>query len=222
MEETRWATELAGRDAGMAGIVASLPLELGGGIVPDLDDLCANPLVRGVRRLFENHPDPDFCLRPGFKTGLDLLTERGLPFDICVRAHQLESVVTMVSRAPDQAFVLDHMGKPKIGDGDSSSWRAHIAALAEHGNVACKVSGLVTETNPDLPLRDQLAPYVEHVLDCFGYDRVLFGSDWHIVELVCSWRAWRDLVAGLVADASPDDRRRLFQDNARRIYRIAA
>lgn len=222
LAEARWASELARRDPRIAAIVAALPIELGGGAEMDLDELCALPRLRGIRRLFENHPDPDFCLRRSFADGLRMLTERRLPFDICVRQHQLESVVLMCRRAPDQVFVLDHMGKPDVRHGGMDGWATHVAELAKLGNVTCKISGIVTEADPALPLAPQLAPYVEHVLACFGYDRVMFGSDWHVLELASGYGQWLDLVRAFAAHAAEDEQRQLFGGTCALVYRLAA
>jgi L-fuconolactonase len=173
-----------------------------------------------VRRLLQGERDPAFCLQPGFIRGVELLPDFGFSFDICVKHHQLPAVVELVRRCPGTRFVLDHVGKPDIAAGLLDPWRESIAALAALPNVDCKVSGMVTEADPAAWSAADLAPYVAHVLAAFGEDRVLFASDWPVVTLAATYRRWVETLDGLTAGLAEMARRKLWAENARRVYRL--
>jgi L-fuconolactonase len=126
----------------------------------------------------------------------------------------------MVRACPETFFVLDHLGKPDIQAGQLEPWRDQIAELAELPNVACKVSGLVTEADLRHWTVADLQPYVQHVLTTFGEDRVLFGGDWPVVTMAASYRRWVTSLDELTADLSLTAQKKLWADNARRIYRL--
>jgi L-fuconolactonase len=220
--EAQWATERAREDPRLQGIVAHAPLEYGEQVRAYLDALVAiSPLIKGVRRLLQDEPDPQLCLRPAFVRGVQLLPEYGLSFDICIRHHQLPGVIELVRRCPDTSFILDHIGKPNIKDRLLDPWRDQIAELAALPNVSCKISGLVTEADPERWTADDLAPYVAHVLEVFGEDRVAFGGDWPVALLASSYRRWVEALDALTTHLAPQAKRKLWAENARRFYRLA-
>lgn len=221
--EVRRAEAYAAEEPRLRGIVASAPLEYGERVRPFLEALVGvGPRVKGVRRLLQGEADPAFCLRPGFVRGVELLAEFGLSFDACVYHHQMPAVVELARRAPAVPFVLDHVGKPDIRHGLLDPWRDHIAQLAALPNAVCKVSGLVTEADHAAWTADDLAPYVGHVLATFGEDRVLFGSDWPVATLASTYPRWVETLDGLTAELPDAARRKLWADNARRVYRLDA
>jgi L-fuconolactonase len=219
--EARWAADRAAEDPRLAAIVPWAPLEYGERARAFLDALVAtSPLVRGIRRIIQFEPDLEFCLRPDFVRGVRLLPEYGLSFDICIDHRHLANTIELVRRCPETRFVLDHIGKPNIKDGVLDPWRAQIEVLAGLPNVACKVSGLVTEADHAGWTADDLAPYVAHVRAAFGEDRVMYGGDWPVATQAATYRRWVDTLDALTADASPAARRKLWRDNARRFYRL--
>lgn len=219
--EARQAAAYAAAEPRLRGIVAAAPVEYGEQARPFLEGLVGvGPRVKGVRRLLQGEPDPAFCLRPGFVRGVGLLAEFGLSFDLCVYHHQLPATVELVRRLPEVSFVLDHVGKPAIAAGQLDPWRERIAELAALPNVTCKVSGLVTEADHAAWTAEDLAPYVGHVLEAFGVDRVLFGSDWPVATLASTYPRWVATLDALTAHLSPAARRKLWAENARRVYRL--
>ncbi len=189
--EAQWAAERAREDPRLQGIVAYAPVEYGEQVRAFLAALAASgPRVKGVRRILQSEPDPEFCLRPGFVRGVQILPEYGLSFDICIYHHQLAGVIDLVRRCPDTSFILDHVAKPNIKEHLLDPWRAQIAELAALPNVVCKISGLVTEADHQGWEAEDLRPYVEHVLVAFGPDRVMFGGDWPVVLLASEYRRW--------------------------------
>ncbi len=219
--EVAWVLAQAAEDPRLGAIVAWAPLEDGDRVRAHLRNLRALDLrVVGVRRNIQAEPDPAFCLRPGFVQGVHLLAEYELSCDLCLTHHQLPSAIALARQCPETTFILDHLGKPAIAAGWLDPWREHLAALATLPNVACKVSGLVTEANHARWTSADLAPYVAHALAVFGEDRVLFGGDWPVVLLASSYQRWVDTLDELTAHLSVDARRRLWAGNARRLYRL--
>jgi L-fuconolactonase len=222
LQEVAFVDGLARIDRRIGAIVAHAPLERGAAVTPDLEKLAAHALTRGVRRLLQDEADDAFCLRPGFVEGVRLLARHGLSFDFGIRHRQLASAVELARRCPDVRFVLDHIGKPGIRDGLSEPWRTHIAELAELPNVWCKLSGVITEADHRSWTRAQLRPYIDHVIERFGFSRVMFGSDWPVSEQTHRYADWVEIVDQALAGASEDERRRLFRATATAFYRLGA
>lgn len=220
LAEADWVSEQVGRHPVIQGMIAAAPIENGRAVAADLDALARHPTLRAIRRITEGEADPTYCLRPDFVEGARLLGARGLVCDICVFHHQLAAVVELVRLCPETSFVLDHIGKPGIRAGLLDPWRDDIARLARLPNVAVKISGVVTEADHHGWTRQQLRPYIDHAIACFGFERILYGSDWPVVNLASSHAEWLDIVDEAVAGCSPEERRKLFCDNAIRIYRL--
>jgi L-fuconolactonase len=219
--ELAWLVGLARSEPRIRAIVAEAPLEQGLAVRPRLERLAGEPLVAGVRRLIQDET-ADFCLRPEFVEGVRLLGDFGLSFDLCVRHEQLDAAAELARRAPGVTFVLDHLGKPPVSQGASRAWETRLRRLADLPHVTCKLSGLATEAGPGGATPEVLAPYLETALDAFGWDRVLFGSDWPVCELATSSSAWLDLVTSVLSEASPAQRRLVLAENAARVYGFAA
>jgi L-fuconolactonase len=220
LDEVRWIEELAAAEPRITAIVAFTPLDRGAETLEALQALRRRPLIRGVRHLIQGETDPGFCLRPDFVAGVRALGEIGLPFDLCIRNHQLPPATELVKRCPGTAFVLDHAGKPDIKSGRVDPWRDDLARLAALPNVACKLSGLVAEADPTTWTIDGLRPYAEHVLACFGSDRVAFGSDWPVVKIGSGFGDWLRVARELTSHLSGGARAAIFDENARRIYHL--
>jgi L-fuconolactonase len=179
------------------------------------------PLVKGVRRNLQDERDPAFCQRPDFVAGVRLLEAYGFSFDICIRHDQLPAVTALARECPAVLFLLDHLGKPPIRERKLDPWRDHLSALAVLPNVACKLSGLVTEANWYRWQPEDLAPYVTHALTAFGPSRALFGGDWPVITLASTYQRWAEVLAALTAQLSHDERRQIWSENARRWYRLS-
>ncbi len=220
LAEVDWVSGLAKADPRLKGIVAHAPLEKGEGVRAELGALARRPLVKGVRRLLQDERESDFCLRPAFLAGVKLLAEYGFTFDICVRHNQLRSVVTLVDNLPQVIFVLDHFGKPGVRGGYTEPWATDLKALAASPNVVCKISGLATEADWNYWQPNDLKWYFERALEVFGFDRVLFGSDWPVATLATSYQRWVEIVQSMVSSAGSAASFKLFQTNAERIYRV--
>jgi L-fuconolactonase len=222
LQEASFVAGLAHTDARIGAMVAAAPLEHGTAVTPDLEKLAAHGLTRGIRRLLQDEPDPEYCLRPGFIEGVSLLARFDLAFEICIYHHQLAGALELARRCPEVRFVLDHIAKPGIRDGLLDPWRERMRELARLPNVVCKLSGVVTEADHDRWTRDQLRPYLDHVVECFGLDRVMFGSDWPVSEQTHRYPDWVEILEQALAGCSETELRRVFRDNAIACYRLAA
>ncbi|EWY40175.1 amidohydrolase [Skermanella stibiiresistens SB22] len=220
LAEAHWVGELATLDPRIGAIVAAAPVELGERMDSHLDKLTELPLVRGVRRLIQDEPDPRFCVRPDFIEGVRLLGRRGLSFDICVYHHQMPAAVELARSCPDVALVLDHVGKPGIRAGLIDQWKADIGAMAELPNVWCKLSGMATEADHSRWGRDDLRPYMDHVIESFGFDRLMFGGDWPVSTLATDYARWVETVLWATKTCSDTERRRLMGGTAAAFYRL--
>lgn len=214
LAEVDWAAAL---EVPLMGIVAFAPLTMGDAVAPYLTQLQARPLVKGVRRLIQAEA-ADFARQPAFVRGVQLLAAYGLPFDICIKYQQLPAVIELVNQCPQVKFVLDHIGKPDIAGEELAVWQQHIRLLAAHDNVFCKLSGVITEADWDSWTAAGIRPYLDHVLAAFGLDRVMFGSDWPVVNLAGSWAAWMTVLSKVTADFSEGEKEKLFNGNGRRFY----
>jgi L-fuconolactonase len=218
--EAEWIDGLAKTEPKLAGMVAALPLEQGDAVAGDLEKIAALKAARGIRRLIQNQADPDFCIQPKFIEGLKLLPKYDLVFDICIFHHHLPNAIRMVRQCPEVRFVLDHIAKPAIKAGLSEPWRQHMKELAALPNVTCKISGVSTEADHRNWTREQLKPYIAHAIDAFGFERCMYGGDWHVLELAGTYPQWVAVVDWVVEGASADEKRKLYRDTAIRTYRL--
>ncbi len=218
LAEAQWVSQLAQAEPRITAIVASADLERGEGAGQLVEELAQLPLVKGVRRLIQNDPDINFCTRPDFVRGVQLLEKFDLSFDICIFHPQFPAAISLVEQCPNVRFVLDHIGKPDIKNGVLDPWRGQMRAMASLPNVACKISGMVTEADVAQWTVADLRPYVEHALECFGFDRVMYGGDWPVVLLASEYTRWVDCLNEIVSECSASEKERLFAANATRFY----
>jgi len=221
LREARYVVGLAREEPRLQAIVAAAPIERGDAVREHLESLVAiSPLIKGVRRNLQDEAEPDFCLQPDFVTGVRLLAEYQLSFDLCIKHRQLPYVIELVRDCPDTAFILDHLGKPDIKQQLLDPWQADMRKLAELPNVTCKISGMVTEADHVGWQPADLEPFINVVLGAFGEDRVMFGSDWPVALLASSYQRWFETLEALTVRLPVSTRRKLWAENARRFYRM--
>jgi L-fuconolactonase len=218
LEETTWLLDLARQQPLIRGVVGWVPL-IADDLPAILDALPTGPLV-GVRHVVQGEADPGFLQRPLIERGLREIARRGLTYDILIKAHQLPQAIACVERFPGLRFVLDHGGKPDIRKAGLATWQAGLRTLARYPNVACKLSGLVTEADPATWNAAQLTPYATIILEAFGPQRVLFGSDWPVCLLGTSHRHWLATVRDWIDHLSPTEQAAILGDNAVTWYRL--
>jgi L-fuconolactonase len=220
LDEVAWVEGLARAEPRIAAIVAFACMNDGERTREAIATLAGRPLVRGVRHLLQDDPDPDLCRRPAFIEGVREVGRQGLCFEVCARESQLAGAIDLVRACPETRFVLDHGGKPEIRSGRLDPWRARVEALAALPNVVCKLSGLVTEAGGLGTRIEVLQPYVDHLVATFGPDRLIFGSDWPVLHTAsgCTYRTWFALAHELLRSLSRGPRDAVFSANARRTY----
>lgn len=219
LREAEWVTALAADDPRIRGIVAHAPLQKGEAVADDLAALQKLPLVKSIRRLIQSEP-LGFSTGADFVRGVQLLPEYGFSFDLCIFHSQMGDVLELVEQCPNVSFILDHMGKPGIAAGLTEPWKSQIRELAQRPDIHCKLSGVVTEADKASWTAAQVRPYMEHILDCFGPERVVFGSDWPVVNLAADYRRWFALATETIAHYSPAEQQMILHDNAVRFYRL--
>ena len=219
LKETAWVTSLAMADSRIQGIVAWAPLEEGERVAPFVEKLAENSLVKGIRRLIQSE-SVDFCVQPDFVSGVKTLSRYGLSFDICIFHPQLANAIRLVAQCPNVQFILDHIGKPDIKNQQFEPWKQELRTLSEFPNVYCKISGLVTEADHEAWTPADLQPYIAHVITCFGFDRVLYGSDWPVSTQASDYPRWVHTLQDAVSGCTPEELRNLFRDNAVKFYRL--
>lgn len=185
-----------------------------------LDQIAGHPNLKGIRRVLHTQPD-DVGQSSLFAENVRVLAAYGLSFDICVLARQLPIAIRLVRECPKVQFILDHCGGPQVKERVLDPWREHILEMSKLPNVVCKVSGVVAYADPENWTADDLRPYVDHVIECFGWDRVMFGSDWPVCTLSSPLQRWVETLTALTSDAGEEKQRKLFYENAARVYRLS-
>lgn len=219
LAETRFLLDLAKGNPWIRGIVGWVDL-LADDVDAQLREFTRNPRFVGVRHLVQDEPDPRFLVHEPFLRGLAALAPYDLAYDVLVRPHQLPAAVELADRFAGQRFVLDHGGKPELRRGELGPWQQQIRALARHGNVVCKLSGLATEADPVAWTPATLRPAVDTLLDAFGPRRLLFGSDWPVQLVATTYARWVDTVSTLLGELPDADLDAVFGGNAVRCYHL--
>jgi predicted TIM-barrel fold metal-dependent hydrolase len=206
-----------GLDPHIAGAIAQAHPEAAD-FAAALDRLAANPKVKGVRRVLQSDPD-ELSASDAFRANVRRLASHRLTFDLCIQARQLPAATALAAACPDVQFVLDHCGNPLIASGDIAAWRRDLTALAKLPNVAGKISGIAIHA-PKGWTAETLRPAVEHMIDSFGWDRVVFGSDRPVLTLNGTLTRWVTAFKAIIAKASLAEQEKLCFRNAERIFRL--
>ncbi|HEX2781819.1 MAG TPA: amidohydrolase family protein [Gemmatimonadaceae bacterium] len=218
LEEVELAEQLARMEPRIAGIVAFVDLRDAGRRARTLDALGRSPLVKGVRQNIQGEP-AGFALDPAFVAGVRAVGERGLAFDLCATHDQLGEVAALVARCPGTRLVLDHCGKPPIRAAHFDRWARALDEVARHANVVCKLSGLLSEAGPGWT-EGALEPYASEALAVFGDRRLMYGSDWPLVDDAGSWEAWYRFTARFTSEWPEASRSAFYHDTAVEVYRL--
>ena len=220
LEETRWLLEIARSNPLVAGVVGWADL-----CDPDLDSvleqLSADPHLNGLRHVLHDEPNDNFMLRDDFRRGIARLARYGLSYDILIFPRHLPQTLELVRSFPDQPFVIDHMAKPRIREGELSSWHEALRPVAAYPNVYCKLSGLVTEASPHAWKPQDFLPYIDTVMELFGPARLMFGSDWPVCTLEAPYAEVLAIVDGAIARLNPDERESILRRTAESFYHLS-
>ncbi len=213
--ETEFLLEIAESTPEIAGVVGWIDFE-SATAAKDLAGLGKSPWLKSVRPMIQDIADPDWMLKPELDAAFRAVIAQEVCFDALVLPQHLKQLRALLARYPDLRVIVDHGAKPLIAQGIIAGWAEDIKAIADSGPVYCKLSGLLTEAGPDWTA-DSVRPYVEHLLACFGPERLVWGSDWPVLRLAGHYRGWFDLAQSYL---SGDERAAVFGENARRFYRL--
>jgi len=219
LEETRWLLSLTTEHSFIKGVVGWVDLR-SDYVHDQLAQFAHHPCFVGVRHVVQDEPDESFMLRPGFLRGLACLQDFDLAYDILIFARQLPAAIQLVKRFPNHRFVVDHIAKPQIAAQRLSPWTEHIRQLAQHPNVTCKVSGVVTEAHWKNWKQRDFTPYLDTVFEAFGPTRIMYGSDWPVCLLAASYERVYDLAAAYCSRLSASEQRQVFGATAVGFYRL--
>jgi L-fuconolactonase len=215
-DEIEWVRAEAAKHAWIRGAVAHVRLEDPTEAAEVIHRHAEDPFVVGVRRNIQDEA-PGFTEDAVFRDGVRLLGQAGLPFDACVRRHQLPELARLAAACPGTTIVLDHLGKPRTTGRDE--WSHDLRQVAEQPNVVGKLSGLATEVGADAP-RSLMVSLLHEALEVFGPERCLYGGDWPVMTLATDYRGWLDVVREALAPYPPTVAAAVLHGNARRVYRL--
>jgi L-fuconolactonase len=222
LEETRWLLQLAGQYDFIKGVVGWVDLTSENKLRGQLDEFCKQKKFVGVRHVVQDEPEDNFMLREDFLEGISLLKDYNLTYDLLLLPKHLPIAKTVVSMFPDQKFVLDHISKPLIKDHIISPWKEDLKQLAEHANVWCKLSGMVTETDWKNQKSGDFYPYLDVVFEAFGTSRLMSGSDWPVCLLAGEYRYVTGIVEDYISNMSNDIRGKILGMNCIELYGLNA
>ncbi len=217
LQETDFLLELAERYAFVKGVVGWLDIRADD-FADQLDHYTEHLHFKGLRHIVQDEPDDRFLLRPDFLRGIKTLTRYDLTYDILIFARHLPVAVEFAEKFPDQPFVLDHIAKPKIKARNIEQWEQGIHELAQHPQMYCKVSGMVTEADWEHWSAEDFKPYLDVVFDAFGTDRLMFGSDWPVCTLAAGYQEVYKLVENYITQFSEEEQAKILGGNAKRFY----
>jgi L-fuconolactonase len=219
-EETQFLLDLAKENDFIRAVIGWVDLRAGN-VAECLASLSQKKKLRGFRHIVQAEPDDRFMLQRAFLRGIGGLRQFGFTYDILVYPRQLSAAIELVTRFPNQPFVIDHMGKPEIRAQRSLPWAQQMREIAANRNVYCKISGMLTEADWKNWKIDDCKPYLDTVFEAFGCDRIIFGSDWPVCLLAASYSQVIGLIADYTRNFSPADKAKIFGLNAARFYGIA-
>ncbi len=221
LQETDWLLELADQHDFIKGVVGWVDLR-SPQVREQLRGYARRPKLRGVRHVVHDEPDDRFMLLPEFLRGLALLEEFNLTYDLLLFPKHLPVATEVVAQFPRQRFVLDHIAKPLIKTQAFGPWDQDLRAMARFDNVWCKVSGMVTEAAWGQWKLADFKRYLDVVFDCFGPERLMFGSDWPVCTLAAQYAEVVLIVQDYIRGLSVEAQDRIFGGNAVEFYGLAA
>ncbi len=217
--EAEWALSMAGQPGSLVrGVIANCRPEDDSGF-DEWVEAIRSPWLKGFRRILHMAPE-ELSVGRGFVTHVRKIGDMDLTFDMCFLARQLPTAIKLARRCDNTRLIVDHCGVPDIASGEMEPWRTHIRALADMPHVACKISGLLAYCPPGRADLETVRPYMDHCLECFGWERLVWGGDWPVCLLAADLNQWVQVSRQWAGDASDAEQRQFFYANAARMYRI--
>jgi L-fuconolactonase len=218
-EESEFLVEVADRHRYIGGVIAHIDLE-SDQIEQDLAELSKYKIIKGVRHQQAEDEAEDWFLRTKIQRGLHAVRESGLIYDLLIKPLHLPSIPVMMENIPDLKIVLEHMGKPPITSGTTDLWARDLAAIAQNPSVRCKISELVTQADWKHWSSEDLKPYVQHALKCFGPDRLMWGSGWPVCLLAADFEQTLGSTLEALGPLSQSELNKIFYQTARSFYNL--
>jgi len=216
--ETAFLADLSKTNSFIKGVVGWVDLQAEN-INERLEYFSQFPVIKGWRHIVQAEPD-EFLAGTKFKRGIRAMAPFNYTYDVLVYHQQLKPALEFVSRFPEQKFVLDHCAKPAIKDKEIDDWKTYMKEISMHPFMYCKLSGLLTEAKWNEWTETDLYPYLDTVFEFFGTDRLLFGSDWPILQLSGTYQQWKDMLDRYMEKYSAEDRQKIFGLNAVKFYNL--
>jgi L-fuconolactonase len=218
MAETDWLLQLAADHAFIAGVIGWVDLQAAD-VEARVERAAKHKKLVGVRHVVQGEPDDSFLLRPAFGRGIATLARHGLVYDLLIYPRHLPVASDFVEHFDSQIFVLDHLAKPDIRSRSIDTWARDLRRLAEHPNVWCKVSGLITEADWQRWTPGDLEPYLDVAFECFGAGRLIAGSDWPVCTLAGDYSRTMAVLRDYLARRSPAERAAVLGGNAQKVWK---
>jgi len=217
-DETNFLINLAAKNDFIKGVVGWVDLR--GVIIEErLHHFSSNKIIKGFRHVVQGEPD-DFMLRKDFQNGISALKEFNFTYDILIFHRQLPAAIELVNQFPDQPFVIDHIAKPDIKSGDILLWKKEIQEIAKAENVSCKISGMVTEADWKNWKTDDLKPYLDVIFENFSTDKLMFGSDWPVLNVASDYTEVVKTLENYIAHLSVENQNKIWYENAKSFYKL--
>ena len=217
--ETDFLLKLSDEYDFIKGVVGWIDLR-GANLQNQLEVYQSKQKLKGFRHVVQGEADPNFLLRPNFLSGISLLEKYNYTYDILIFPHQLGATLEFVKRFPNQKFIIDHIAKPYIKDGFFDGWAVLMREIGKQKNVFCKVSGMITEADYNLWTPEQIEPYMQLVLEAFGPERLVFGSDWPVCLVAGNYQQVKSLVTDFISKLSESEQKRIMGMNAINFYNL--
>lgn len=217
--ETHFLLEMADKNPFIKGVVGWIDLE-SPNLEEQLNAYVPFSKLKGFRHILQDEEDARYILRPGFQQGLKILFEKDYTYDVLVFPHQLEGAVEAIRQFPDAPFVIDHLAKPYIAKKEIEAWGHALEPLKDFPNVYCKVSGMVTENDWGNWHLHDFFPYLDVVMEVFGENRLMFGSDWPVCLVAADYSQVKRIVEEYFQGFSPEAKQKIWVDNAVSFYKL--
>ena len=219
LDETNFLLDLASENNFIKGVVGWVDLR-NKNIDEVLESYSNAENLKGIRHIVQGEPDHNFLLRPNFLNGISKLEKHNLAYDILIFPHQLGTAIEFVKKFPNQKFAIDHIAKPYIKDGFYDGWAILMKEIAQYDNVFCKVSGMTTEADYNNWTPNQIHPYMNLVIEAFGTERIMFGSDWPVCLVAGNYTQVKDLVTEFISNFSNAEQVAIMGKNAIQFYNL--
>ena len=218
-EETSFLLKLANENNWITGVVGWIDL-MSKDVEKRLEHFSSYKKLKGFRHIVQAEPDNNFMLGEKFQNGISCLRYYNFTYDILIYLHQLPVAIKLSEKNPEQKFILDHIAKPRIKKNEIEPWASLIKELAGNKNVFCKISGIITEADNKNWKPEDIYPYLDIVFDSFGYDRLIFGSDWPVCLLAGTYKQVTNLIEEYIGRTSDENKEKIFGNNALSFYNI--